>query len=93
MKNLEVKEGYKNRHLDGLPDTEVFMKIIHSGQDGVILCKWFPGKKRITDRSKVMGTAPYFTTLGTARSFDGIGYHAWEDNNDEFTYYSVIDLV
>lgn len=83
MKNLEVKEGYKNRHLDGLPDTVVYIKIIHSGNDGVILCKWYP----VTN-----GQHSWGTVLGTARDSNGLGYHAWLENNDEFVYYSLVDL-
>ncbi len=87
MKNLEVKEGYLNRHLNPLPtDKEIFIKIIHNGNDGIVDCRWFPNQHK----SDCLGTARRYTQLGKSLILH-TGYNVWEPNNDEFIYYSVID--
>ena len=93
MKNLEKRNGFKNRHLDGLPTEKVNMKVITNDVDGehIILCEWEPFNKKEYNSENV----PNDGYLGTVRAieghFNGIGFHAWEQNNSEFVYYSVLN--
>lgn len=105
MKNLKERIGFKNRHTDGLPKEKVNMKVIINNVDGehIMLCEWkpfnakdFTGKK---SPAKFGGTQyvdkPAKGYLGTVKviqeQFNGIGFHAWEQNNSEFVYYSIIN--
>lgn len=91
MKNLQPREGFKNRHIDGLPEDICEMKIIDKDSYGenIILCEWTPLSKRNPDH----GT-PYEGYLGTVkvieRKHNGIGFHAWEQNDSEFIYYALV---
>jgi len=47
IKILKKKNGFKNRHLDGLPDKKVNMKVVINDVDGerIMLCEWNPFNK------------------------------------------------
>ena len=78
MKNLDKKEGFLNRHLDDLPKEITNIIILNDNIE--LLCEWIPFIKNNG-------------YLGTARIIDGnhirIGFHAWEQNDSEFTYYKL----
>ena len=84
MKNLEKRNGFKNRHIDGLPTKKVIMKVVTN--DGVMLCQWKPFNKE----EYSIENMPANRYLGTAKH-NGIAFHAWEKNNSEFVYYSVVN--
>lgn len=92
MKNLENRIGFKNRHADGLPAEKVYMKVVINDVDGeyIMLCEWKPFNKEKYSTNNM----PIDGYLGTARvieeQFNGIGLHAWAQNNSEFEYYSVV---
>lgn len=93
-KNLQPKEGYKNRHIDGVPDKETVIEVITKDIKGTHrdVCLWKPFNK--DDYAlKDMPSAGY---LGTAKvtigRWEGIDFHAWQQNNSEFIYYKEINL-
>lgn len=93
MKNLEKKDNFKNRHIDGLPTEKVNMKVVTNDVDGehIMLCEWKPFNKDEYSKTNM----PADGYLGTARVIQkqlyGIGFHAWEQNNSEFVYYSIVN--
>lgn len=94
MKNLEPRQGFKNRHTDGLPDTVCLIWIIKKDSEGehIYLCEWEPfDKSQYTEinmpSNGYLGTA----TIMTGR-YHGTGFHAWEQNNSQFIYYQIQPL-
>lgn len=95
--NTEPRPGYKNRHVDGLPDKPCYMQIIDS--DGnIYLCEWepFDESKFKMENYKPGKPTPGHGYLGTAKviggQHKGIGFHAWDQNDHEFIYYSLYSL-
>lgn len=100
-KNLNTKAGFKNRHLEPLPDKPAVIEIVftETNQEKIALCNWNPfhleeWKKGFTippDKSP----APGF--IGTAEviqgTYPGIGFHAWEQNNSEFVFYNIVSIT
>ena len=92
MKNLEQREGFVNRHTNGLPYKTTIMRVVTKDVDGehIYLCKWKPFDKSQYSKEKV----PVDGYLGTVEviegRFSGIGFHAWEQNNSEFVWYAVV---
>lgn len=92
MKNLEPREGFKNRHIESLPDYNCVIEIVHKDIDGehIYKCNWKPFNKN-DYQEHLMPDVGY---LGTATviegPFTGIGFHAWEQNDSEFVYCKVI---
>jgi hypothetical protein len=92
MKNLQQRDGFINRHTNGLPDHKCAIRIIVSDVSGedIFLCEWNP-----FDKSQYSETdMPSEGYLGTARvifgRYSGIGHHAWEQNNSEFIWYKIV---
>jgi hypothetical protein len=91
--NLEIKEGFLNRHVDGLPDKKAIIKIwieeIENNPE-TLVCEWNPFNKN----DYKAGDMPDKGYLGTAKVIQdkhrGIGYHAWEQHNYAFIYYSIV---
>ncbi|WP_107039950.1 hypothetical protein [Brumimicrobium mesophilum] len=89
MKNTKAKEGWLNRHVDGLPtgkckliiDLEPF---VGPDENANFLCYWHPVADKEIHTKGYLGTA----TVGENRN--GIGFHAWEQNNSEFVYYKIV---
>lgn len=97
MKNLDPKEGWLNRHIDGLPDKDVKMEIIHHSmnEDDICLCNWHPFKKENYRESDMpgegyLGTVRLIESQKDGKRYTGIGFHAWGQNNSEFVYYRII---
>lgn len=94
MKNLQKRKGFKNRHIDGLPTEKVIMKVVTYDVDGetIFICQWQPFDKNQYSDDEIM---PHKGYLGTAKvieeKFNGIGFHAWQQNNSEFVYYQIIN--
>lgn len=92
-KDTSNRKGFKNRHIEGLPKENCIIKIIYNDFQGdcEMLCEWKPFNK--SDYTKE--DMPSNGYLGTARKivkpFKGIGFHAWEQNNSEFVYYSIME--
>lgn len=92
MKNLEQRDGFLNRHTNGLPEKTTTMKVVIKDVDGehIYLCVWNPFDKSKYSKNN-MPTNGY---LGTAKIiygiYTGIGFNAWEQNNSEFVWYAVI---
>lgn len=88
MLNLQNRTGFKNRHTDGLPTQKTCMKVVNVDMDGehILLCEWKPFHKQKTAADGYLGTATVIE-----KQYNGIGFHAWEQNNSEFIYYSLID--
>jgi hypothetical protein len=92
MKNLEEREGFINRHTNGLPKEKCVMRVVVKDVDReyIHLCQWEP-----FDKSKhTKNNMPSEGYLGTVKviegKYTGIGFHAWEQNNSEFVFYTVV---
>ncbi len=88
-----VKQDYKNRKIEGLPKKKCKIEIIIESKiygDEIFKCKWIPFNT--DDYPKNDQPAKGFE--GTAKipsgKFEGIGFHAWEQNDAEFIYYKVL---
>jgi len=93
MKNLEKRNGFKNRHIDGLPTEKVNMKVVTNDVDGehIMLCEWKPFNKQEYNSENMPANGYLGTVKVIEGQFNGIGFHAWEQNNSEFIYYSVVN--
>lgn len=80
-KNLKVRKGYKNRHKDGLPQSNRIY-VIHNDADGenIHLCSWV-SNDGIGDKD-FLGTASVLEGTYMGRTF-----RAWGSNNGDFVYY------
>ena len=85
------KEGFVNRHTHGLPDKITTLRIVDG--ENVYLCEWKPFDKNHYSKENM----PAEGYLGTAEviegGFKGIGFHAWEQNNSEFVWYTVAQEI
>lgn len=92
MKNLEKRNGFKNRHIDGLPNETVNMKVVNCDVDGehIILCEWNLFNKEEYSAENMPADGYLGTAKVIEKQLNGIGFHAWRQNNSEFVYYSVI---
>lgn len=91
-KTLTPREGYKNRHIDGVPTSEAVISIINVDVNGeeTFLCKWMP-----FDKSKYTNdNMPYQGYMGCTKviegRYEGIGFNLWENNDSEFIYYKIV---
>lgn len=75
-----IKETEKlyNRHLDGLPKETINIIILNDNIE--LLCEWIPFIKN----NGYLGTAKVIEG-----KYKGIGFHAWEQNDSEFTHYKL----
>lgn len=78
MKSSEKKEGFLNRHLDGLPKETINIIILNDNIE--LLCEWIPCIKN----NGYLGTSTVIKG-----KYKGIGFHAWEQNELEFIYYKL----
>jgi hypothetical protein len=90
MKNTEQLQGFLNRHEVGMPTEKCRISVVTkaSGFEPVELCDWEPFDES-EHTKKDMPASGY---LGTAYTVNGqfrLGFHAWEQNNSEFIYYSI----
>lgn len=90
-RNLEPLEGFKNRHIDGLPTEECHMLIVVDDSSGraTHLCEWKPRDSKDTADDGYLGTAYRLSNGKTGF----IGFNVWESNNHEFVYYQKLDLA
>jgi len=93
MKNLSHREGFLNRHITELPTKKCVMKVVTNDIDGehIDLCEWEP-----FDIGKYNGkTLPAEGYIGTVSVIEGryigIGFHAWQQNDSEFIWYSIVE--
>lgn len=91
-KNLEQIDGFVNRHTHGLPKEMCIMKVIHKDIQGehIYLCEWKPfDRSQYTE--KYMPSEGYLGTVKVIEGrFAGIGFHAWEQNDNAFIYYQLL---
>ena len=93
IKNLEPREGYKNRHVDGMPDYGCDMYIVHKDtfEEMIFLCAWRP----YDPNNYPVDDQPSKGYLGSCKvisgNLRGIGFNAWEQNDHEFIYYKIAD--
>jgi len=78
MKNLEKRKGFKNRHIDKLPNKKVTIKIVINNFDGehIILCEWNPFNKNEYSKHNIPTDNYVGTTKVIEKEFNGIGFHA-----------------
>ena len=92
-KNLEKREGFLNRHVDGLPKQKVVMKVVTNDSQGehIDLCEWRPfDPKNYKEGVEIPGKDYLGTVKIIEGKFKGIGFHAWDSSNSEFIYYQII---
>lgn len=95
MKNLEQKEGFFNRHINPLPKHKAVIKIITKGHNGQFnfVCNWKPFTEiksgGLEIKKGYLGTA----TPTLIKDGEYICFHAWEENDEEFVYYSVLENI
>lgn len=86
--NLSQRVGFVNRHTNGLPTERCIMTIIINDNDGehIHLCEWHHYEKtKYPEGHKSKGY------LGTAKCINSaMAFHAWEENDSEFVFYSII---
>ena len=89
---LKKRKDFKNRHLDGLPTEKVNMKIVTNdvGGEYIALCEWKPFNKEDYSKENMPGEGYLGTVTIIEEEYNGIGFHAWEQNNSEFVYYSIV---
>lgn len=90
-KNKTTKEGWDNRNLIAIPNKECIINIIHKDIDGEneYLCRWKPFNKSEYGSANMPGDGYLGTATVIKPPFEGIGFHAWEQNNSEFIYYKI----
>ena len=88
-----TREGWYNRHLTALPNKECVINIIHKDIDGEHehLCEWKPFNKSEYTSANMPGEGYLGTATVIKPPFEGIGFHAWEQNNSQFIYYKIIE--
>ena len=89
-KTLLFKADYLDRRKSGLPIDKCRIEIIVTSKvagDEVFNCMWIPYDEKLN--------RPQPGYLGTAKitrgKFQGIGFHAWEQNESEFVYYKILE--
>lgn len=94
MTTTSQKQGYLNRHTDGLPKEKCLIKIITNDIEGehIFLCEWIP----FNESDYIGKVKPNEGFLGTATvidgKFTGIGFHAWDQNDSEFIWYQIVNV-
>ncbi len=94
--NLEIMDGFLNRHLDGLPKEKCFVEVVTRDFSGTHI---FKGEWRPYDDNnpRIFEDRPSEGYLGTFKVLQedgfGIGFHAWADSDSEFVYYRVLKNV
>jgi uncharacterized phage protein (TIGR01671 family) len=95
MKNLEQKEGFFNRHINPLPKHKAVIKIITKGHNGQFnfVCNWKPFEEikseGLSIKTGYLGTA----TPNLIQDGEYFCFHAWEQNDEEFVYYSILENI
>lgn len=91
-KNFEDRKGWENRNIKPLPTEKCIIFIIKNDVDGesIHLCKWKP----YNYEEHLQIRKPSEVYLGSAKTIDrniNIGFSIWNQNNDEFIYYKVVE--
>ena len=79
--------------MTALPNKECIINIIHKDIDGEHehLCEWKPFNKSEYTSANMPGEGYLGTATVIKPPFEGIGFHAWEQNNSQFIYYKIIE--
>jgi len=81
---LEQLQGeFKNRHIEPLPSHKCNLYIITTNEETMHLCEWIPAQP--PTNTGWLGTARVIET-----KYQGIGFHAWRQNDQEFIYYKIV---
>ncbi len=94
-RNLAQREGWINRHIDGMPKCEATVKIItiHMGKEVEDVCVWKPYNPKDWE-GKSMPAPDYLGSCTTIKGdYVGIGFNAWVGHDSEFVYYSILDTT
>jgi hypothetical protein len=93
MKTLDIKEGWLNRNVDGLPKDKCEMIVLKKDSYGEdeFHCQFRPFNKDDYDDVSM----PDSGYLGDVRvikgRYAGIGFNIWNQNDSEFIYYKLVD--
>ena len=76
---------YTNRKTSPLPNKDCIIRL--KRDDEVHVCKWIP----FNPDNYTMPSEGYLGTAGVIEGkWEGIGFHAWDQNESEFIYYTVL---
>lgn len=91
-KNLEPRKGWENRNVTPLPTEKCIIFVIKNDADGehVFLCRWEPYKPE-PNYSGYRADGYIGTAEIIGLKYQGIGFHVWNQNNDEFIYYKLVE--
>lgn len=91
MKTLKQKEGWLNRHTEGLPEDGTIIKILYNFKgiehEKIYLCQFEAVNPKLPHEKGFLGTARII-----ARTSTSIGLHIWEHNDYEFIYYQPVNM-
>jgi hypothetical protein len=90
--NKTQREGFLNRHTEGLPEKSVPMRVVTNDFFGemVFLCEWKPFNRNNYSKENMPADGYLGTVKVTEEKFKGIGFHAWKTSNSEFVYYQLV---
>lgn len=81
-KKTTPREGWKNKHLDGVPSEPCNMMVEHH-EMGEVVGTWEPTGN---PEGKPLGTL-YFTHCTFEGVYVVLGFNCWASNDSEFVYY------
>ena len=93
MKNNIDKKGYTNRKTHGLPKKKTKIEIIVPSKtfgEEIYRCSWKPYDENNHPKNEQPGKGYLGTATIISGKYEGIGFHAWEQNDSEFIYYKII---
>lgn len=90
-KNLLQRDGFINRHREGMPEEKCSIKILvdEQGKEVSYSCQWFPFVRADYSEDDMPPNGYLGTAKVTAGKYSGIAFHAWSENNSEFIWYSL----
>ena len=93
MKNTKPKNGFYNRHTDGLPLVQCEINVLISRSntgDQIYLCEWQPFDPKKYEKNDLPATGYVGCAYVISGKHAGIGFNAWAQNNSEFVYFSIV---
>ena len=92
MKNYNKRDGFKNRHLDGLAEDGAIVRVVipNNGDEEIMLCEWESYNKEDYHESFKPDNGYLGHLRVVQKKHEGIGFNCWEQSNSEFIYYKIV---
>ena len=88
-----IRKGvaYLNRKEHPLPTERSLIRILKEDTDGwhEHVCEWKPHHPSMWPHARPKPAEGYLGTAKVIGKWEGIGFHAWEQNDSEFVYYEL----